>query len=228
MCTPSTFKHKVHNWFKQGEESLERESKQSSFGKKSHSSRSSSKSGRSRSSNSSTKERAIAERIWIAGLKADASFLERKHATKYEAEALRIQEQMVKAEARAKVFEMMDQQSTKSEADLMKMKKYIIQSRATERDICDNLLDQQHQQHLNHPRTQLLNEDQRRSIDNESSYVARRGDQIFGNHRSSITSCLSTAAESAPKSSPVKIYSLKSLPREKRLAFLPLRQYCIT
>ena len=38
-----TFKHKLHNWLKQGEESLERESKQSSFGKKSHSSRSSSK-----------------------------------------------------------------------------------------------------------------------------------------------------------------------------------------
>ena len=41
-----TFKHKVHNWLKQGEKSLERESKQSSFGKKSHSSISSSKSSR--------------------------------------------------------------------------------------------------------------------------------------------------------------------------------------
>ena len=114
-----TFKHKVHNWLKQGEESLKRESKQSSFGKKSHSSRSSSKSRRSRSSNSSTKERAIAERIRIAQLKA---------------EALRIQEQIAKAEARAQVFEMMDQQSTKSEADLMKRKNSTIQSRATERD----------------------------------------------------------------------------------------------
>ena len=57
MCT---FKHKVHNWLKQGEESLERESMRFSFGKKSHSSRSSSISDRSRSSNSSTKERAIA------------------------------------------------------------------------------------------------------------------------------------------------------------------------
>ena len=42
-----TFKHKVHNWLKRGEESLEREFNQSSFGKKSHSSRSPSKSGRS-------------------------------------------------------------------------------------------------------------------------------------------------------------------------------------
>ena len=84
--------------------------------------------------------------------------MERKHATEYEAEALRIQKQMEKAAARAKVFEMMDQQSAKSEADLMKRKNSTIQSRAIERDICDDLLYQQHQEHLNHPRTQLLNE----------------------------------------------------------------------
>ena len=84
--------------------------------------------------------------------------MERKHATEYEAKALRIQEQMEKAAARAKVFEMMDQQSAKSEADLMTRKNSTIQSRAIERDICDDLLYQQHQEHLNHPRTQLLNE----------------------------------------------------------------------
>ena len=39
---------------------------------------------------------------------------------------------------------MMDQQSTKSEADLMKRKNPTIQSRAIERDICDDLLYQQH------------------------------------------------------------------------------------
>ena len=77
----------------------------------------------------------------------------RKHAIEYEAEALRIQEQMAKAEARVKVFEMMYQQSIKPEADLMKRKNSTIQSRAIERDICDDLLYQQHQQHLNHPRT---------------------------------------------------------------------------
>ena len=48
---------------------------------------------------------------------------------------------------------MMDQQSTKSEADLTKRKNQKIQSRATERDICDNLLYQQHQQHLTDPIT---------------------------------------------------------------------------
>ena len=75
-----TFKHKVHKWLNQGKEPLKRESKRYSFGKKYNSRRSSSKSGRSRSSNSSTKERAIAERIRIAELKAE-SFVERKHAT---------------------------------------------------------------------------------------------------------------------------------------------------
>ena len=48
--------------------------------------------------------------------------MERKYATEYEAEALRIQEQMAKAKARTRVFELMDQQSTKSEANLMKRK----------------------------------------------------------------------------------------------------------
>ena len=64
--------------------------------------------------------------------------MERKHDTKYEAKALRIQEQMAKAEVRAKVFQMMDQQSTKSEADLMKRKNSTIQSRAIERYIFDD------------------------------------------------------------------------------------------
>ena len=48
--------------------------------------------------------------------------MESKHAIVHEAEALRIQEQMAKAEARAKFFEIMDLQSTNSEADLMKRK----------------------------------------------------------------------------------------------------------
>ena len=88
---------------------------------------------------------------------------------------------MTKAEARAKVFEMMDQHSTKSEADLMKRKNSTIQSR----DICDDLLFQQHQ-HLGHPRTQLLNEGRRRSVDNNSSYAPRRGDRAFGSQRNSV------------------------------------------
>ena len=81
---------------------------------------------------------------------------------------------------------MMDQQPIKSEAELMKGKNPTIQSRAIERYICDNPLYQQHQQHLNHPRTQLLNEGRKRSVDIESSYASRRGLRIFGSQRSSI------------------------------------------
>ena len=81
---------------------------------------------------------------------------------------------------------MMDQQSTKSEGDLMKRKNYTIQSSAIERDICDDLLYQQHQQLLNHPRTQLLNERQRRSVDNRNSHVPRTGDLTLGSQKSLI------------------------------------------
>ena len=103
----------------------------------------------------------------MAKLKAEASFVVRTYATEYEAEALRIQ-----------VFEMMDQQSTKSEGDLMKRKNYTIQSSAIERDICDDL--------LKHPRTQLLNEDQRRSVDNRNSHVPRTGNLTLGSQKSLI------------------------------------------
>ena len=41
------------------------------------------------------------------------------------------------------------------------------------------------------------------------------------------TPCLSTPVESTPESSPAKICSVKSLPGEKGLDFLPSQQYCI-
>ena len=95
---------------------------------------------------------------------------------------------MAKAEAMATVFEMMNQRSTKSKADLIKTKKPTVHSRAIERDICDDLLYQQHQKHLDNPKTQLLNEGQRRSVDNESSYsyTTRRGYRTFVSRKSSI------------------------------------------
>ena len=61
-----------------------------------------------------------------------------------------------------------------------------IQSRAKERDMCDGLIYQQHQQHLGNPRTQLLNEDQRRSVGNKSSYMPKKGDRTFDSQRSSV------------------------------------------
>ena len=62
---------------------------------------------------------------------------------------------------------MMDQQSTKSERDLMK-KNFTIQSTAIEIYTYYDLLYQKYQQHLDHSRTPLLKEDRRRSVDNES------------------------------------------------------------
>ena len=43
-----------------------------------------------------------------------------------------------------------------------------------------------------------------------------------------LTPCLSTSAESTPENFPMKIWSVKSLPGEKRLGFLHPRQYYIT
>ena len=83
----------------------------SPIGKKSHS---------SRYSNLSTKERPVTARIQAAELRPEASSVERKHAAEYEAEAFKMQEQMVKVEAWAKVFESMDQQSIKSDTDAIK------------------------------------------------------------------------------------------------------------
>ena len=105
----SSFKHEVHNWLKQGEESSE---KISQIGKKpycwSHIKKSSKLSSRSCSSNSSTKERGTAEKIRVTKLRIEESFVERKHVTEYETEALRIYGQMTDAEARAMVFASMN------------------------------------------------------------------------------------------------------------------------
>lgn len=89
-------KRKAHNWWKQEEKSFE---KNSPFGKKSHS---------IRSSNSSTKKNLAAKINQVGKLNAEASYVERKHATEHETEAFRIQELVVRAKAREKVFESMD------------------------------------------------------------------------------------------------------------------------
>lgn len=63
---------------------------------------------------------------------------------------------MAKAEERAKVFKSMDQQSIKSNTDVMKKKNPVVQSRAIERDAGDD------QNYLGNPRGhQTKDEDQR-------------------------------------------------------------------
>ena len=73
---------------------------------------SSSRSLKTRSSSSgrsSIKDKAIKERMKIAELKAEHLFMEKKRAAEYETLSIRLQEQVAKAEARAKVLEDLDE-----------------------------------------------------------------------------------------------------------------------
>ena len=73
---------------------------------------SSSRSLKTRSSSSgrsSIKDKAIKERMKIAELKAEHLFIGKKRAAEYETLSIRLQEQVAKAEARAKVLEDLDE-----------------------------------------------------------------------------------------------------------------------
>ena len=67
-----SYKHKVHNWLRK------RDGMQSSSCSRSTSSTSSSRSSSSKSSKPSTKERAIEEKVRLADLQAEASFMQKK------------------------------------------------------------------------------------------------------------------------------------------------------
>ena len=92
-----SFKHKVHNWLKEEEKEY----------KKDHSSRSSIKSSSSKSK-SSTREKAVEEKLRVAELIAEASFMKKRKDAEYQAEALRMEEELAKARARAKVYDDME------------------------------------------------------------------------------------------------------------------------
>ena len=90
------FKHRIHNWLKEGEKLVK-------FVRKSKSSRKSSKSSgskysksnstsSSRSSKLSTKEKAIQEKVRVAELLTEASFMKKKRDTEWQAESLRLEE----------------------------------------------------------------------------------------------------------------------------------------
>ena len=80
-----SFKHKVHNWLKEGEklrksdQVLRCTSKSSSK----HSSKSSAKSSSSSKSRSSTKAKAIEEKVKVAELMMEASFIKKRGDTEY-------------------------------------------------------------------------------------------------------------------------------------------------
>ena len=92
-----SFKHKVHNWLKEEEKEHKRD----------HSSRSSTRSSSSKFK-SSTREKAVEEKLRVAELIAEASFMKKKKDAEYQAEALRMEEELAKARARAKVYDDME------------------------------------------------------------------------------------------------------------------------
>ena len=91
------FRHKVHNWLKEEEKEHKRD----------HSSRSSTRSSSSKSE-SSTQEKAVEEKLRVAKLIAGSSFMKKKRDAEYRAEAIKMEEELAKARARAKVYNDME------------------------------------------------------------------------------------------------------------------------
>ena len=100
-----SFKRKVHNWLREGDEIQRIEKKSRSSCSRSTSSKSSSRSSSSKSSKVSTKERVIEEKVRLADLQAEATFMQKKRYEELQAESLRIEEEMAKPQARVKIFE---------------------------------------------------------------------------------------------------------------------------
>ena len=111
-----TQKHKIHNWMRSCEEDDKRSEKsgrsRKSSSKGSHKSSDkgskkslkSSSSGKS-SAKSSVEQMAIEDKLKMAELMAEASFMEEKHAALLIAEKLKQEEELAKLKARSKIFE---------------------------------------------------------------------------------------------------------------------------
>ena len=100
-----SFKHKIHNWLREGDEMQRTEKKSRSSCSRSTGSKSASRSSSSKSSRLSNKERAIEEKVQLADLQAEATFMQKKRYAELEAESLRIEEEMAKARARVMIYE---------------------------------------------------------------------------------------------------------------------------
>ena len=87
----------MHNWLREEEKEHKRD----------HSSRSTARSSSSKSK-SSTQEKAEEEKLRVAELIAEAFFMKKKIDAEYRAEALRMEEGLAKARARAKVYNDME------------------------------------------------------------------------------------------------------------------------
>ena len=105
----SSFKHKIIKWLKEAETNKEEVGSRNSVGSRSSESRCNKSSRCSNtSSRSSIKDKAIEENIKVAELIAESNFAEQKLKAEYEAKRLGTEEKVVKAQARAKVLNLLD------------------------------------------------------------------------------------------------------------------------
>ena len=99
-----SFKHKIHNCLREEENGLKSERGCKSSGSRSKSSGSIRSTG-SRSSRMPSKEKTIQEKLRVAELRTEASFMKKKRRAELPAESLRLEEEMGQAEARMKIYE---------------------------------------------------------------------------------------------------------------------------
>ena len=100
-----SFKQCVYNCVRENEDNKKTSSKSSA---KSRSFGRSSGTRAASSSKSSTKERAL-KKLKMAQLMAQASFIKKKHTSRYQAEKLGLEEKVAKFKAKIKVFEELEQ-----------------------------------------------------------------------------------------------------------------------
>ena len=121
------FKHKVRNWLKDAKDEYDKKSKSSGRSLKGRSSKESTRSSRSSKTSSSrsseadslkskvsSKTKAIEEKVRIVELLTDIEFMEKKRIIEMEAERLHIQEKLVRAPAKFKIYKDLDQMSQKA------------------------------------------------------------------------------------------------------------------
>ena len=102
-----SFKHKVHNWLKEGEKlrKSDQVSRCSLNSSSKHSSKSIAKSSSSSKSSSSEKAKAIEEKVKISELMMEASFIKERRDAEYQTWSLMMEEELAKAQARAEIYE---------------------------------------------------------------------------------------------------------------------------
>ena len=93
-----SFKHKVHNWLKEGEKlrKSDQVSRCSSKSSSKYSSKFSPKSSSSSKSRSSTKAEATEEKLKVAELMMEASFIKKKIDAEYQTRSLMVEEELAK------------------------------------------------------------------------------------------------------------------------------------